>query len=51
MSSRGLLVDPKPNSLHLHHGNCEQTLKRINKEILGVKGLTLTDKSLSFEKC
>ena len=55
MSIRKLLGDPKPNSPI--YATCNiigivwQTLKRITKEILGVKELTLADKSLSFEKC
>ena len=52
MSIRGLLVDPKPNSPYYNSiWIVWQTLTIITEEILGAKGLTLSEKDLSFEKC
>ena len=38
--NKGVLVDPKPNSLNLNHKNCMTNRKRVANEILGVKVLS-----------
>ena len=42
---------PDDQTTLLQHMNCMTDLTIITEEILGVKGLTLPGKSLSFEKC
>ena len=44
MLIRGLLLDPIPNSPNKHH----KRVKRITKEILGVKGLSCGKEKNNF---